>query len=196
MRTGLIALVVAAAAGTSQAAVTYGFESGFAADGWTTDVAASGLQFLDSGPLDNFVNASSNAPIANSDAIGSAASVPFDISFRSPAQAAAGTGTLSYEINANFFSGLDFVEVYYGNTLLFTHNTDTGGLFVAASGVSFSHAISGTGGEQVRFRYASTDAQAWEWYCQVDNVTVDIVPAPASLALVGLGGLVAGRRRR
>lgn len=28
------------------------------------------------------------------------------------------------------------------------------------------------------------------------NVTIGLVPAPASLALVGLGGLVAGRRRR
>lgn len=198
MRTGLIALVVAAAAGSANAAVTYGFEAGLAADGWSSTVASSGLQFLDSGPGGNYVNGSANAPIANSDAIGSAASVPFDISFTSPAHAFSGPGTLSYEINFQSFSGLDKVDVYYGGTLLITHGTDTpvGGLFVAGAGVLFSHAITAAPGDQVRFRYYSTDSSAWEWYAQVDNVTVDVIPAPASLALVGLGGLVAGRRRR
>ena len=32
--------------------------------------------------------------------------------------------------------------------------------------------------------------------CGIDNWHVDIVPTPGSLALVGLGGLVAARRRR
>ncbi len=195
MRTGLIALVVAAAAGSAQAVVTYGFEAGFAADGWSSTVAPSGLQFLDSFGS-NYVNGSANAPIADSDAIGSTLSVPFDIAFTSPAQAAAGPGTLSYEINFQSFSGLDAVDVLYGNTLLFTHNTDTGSLFSAATGVAFSHAINAQAGDKVTFRYYSTDTSAWEWYAQVDNVTIDVIPAPASLALVGLGGLVAGRRRR
>jgi hypothetical protein len=197
MRTGLIALVVAAAAGTANAAVTYGFEAGLAADGWTAQAATNGFTWEDMpgiGGNSNYVNNSVNAPIADHDAFGSGFGA-YDTSLISPAQNDVGPGTLSYELNYINLA-TDRLEVYYGATLLFTHNTDTGGFFSAASGVAFSHAIVGAAGDQVRFRFVNEDPDAWDWYAQVDNVTIDIIPAPASLALVGLGGLVAGRRRR
>ena len=199
MRTGLIALVVAAAAGTASAAVTYGFEAGLAADGWTVQASVNGFQFEDLpgiGGNTNYVNNSLNAPIADHDAFGSGFGA-FDTSITSPGHNLVGPGTVSYEINFHAIApGADRVEVYYGSTLLFTHTADTGGFFTNASGVAFSHAIVGAAGDQVRFRYVEEDPNAWEWYAQIDNVTVDIIPAPASLALVGMGGLVAGRRRR
>jgi hypothetical protein len=57
-------------------------------------------------------------------------------------------------------------------------------------------AASGGFGASVLFRTGSSSlasAFALESY---GNVTIPVAPAPASLALLGLGGLVAGRRRR
>jgi hypothetical protein len=123
MRTGLIALVVAAAAGTASAAVTYGFESGLAADGWTAQASGNGFNWEDLpgiGGNTNYVNGSANAPIADHDAFGSGFGA-FDTSLISPAHNDVGPGTLSYEINFHAIApGSDRVEVYYGSTLLFT----------------------------------------------------------------------------
>lgn len=201
MRTGLIALVVAAAAGSAQAViVSYGFEAGLAADGWTAQASGNGFNWEDMpgiGGNGNYVNSSLNAPIADHDAFGSGFGA-FDTSLVSPAQAFIGPAVLSYEINFQAINPLgDRVEVYYGNTLVFSHTADTGGFFTAASGVAFSHNVTATPGDTVRFRYVEEDPQAWEWYAQIDDVEIEgEIPAPASLALLGLGGLVAGRRRR
>lgn len=202
MRTGLIALVVAAAAGSASAVVvSYDFETGLAAQGWSQTSTSATTFWTDlPGPnLDgNYVNGSNNAPIANNDRPGPGLGA-FDASLISPGQPFVGAAVLSYQINFQSFSGLDFAQVYYGNTLVFTHTTDTpvGGLYSLGAGVGFSHNVTATPGDAVRFRFSTTDSDPWEWYAQVDNVIIDgVIPAPASLALIGLGGLVAGRRRR
>lgn len=201
MRTGLLALVVAAAAGSASAVVvSYDFETGFGAQGWSQSSTSATTFWQDLPGLGdaNYVNGSLNAPIANNDLTGPGMGA-FDASLSSPGQAFVGAAVLSYEINFQSFSGLDFVEVYYGTTLVTTHNTDTpvGGLYTLGAGALFSHNVTATPGDQVTFRYSTGDGDPWEWYAQVDNVTIDgQIPAPASLALLGLGGMVTGRRRR
>lgn len=199
MRTGLIALIVAAAAGSASAVVvSYDFETGLAAQGWTatTNNAPTIWQDLPGLGDGNYVNTSNNAPIANNDLVGPGFG-GFDTSLTSAALPFVGAATLSYQLNFQSFSGLDFCEVYYGNTLVNIHTTDVGVLYGLNTGVGFTVPVVAAAGDKVRFRFSTTDTDPWEWYAQVDNVSIDgQVPAPASLALVGLGGLVAGRRRR
>ena len=200
MRHGIAALAIGAlTAGANAGVVMYDFETGLAAQGWTAQASSNGFTFEDMpgiGGNSNYVNNSLNAPIADSDAFGFGFG-PFDTSLISPPQAFVGPVTLAYELNFHAISpGADRVEVYYGSTLVMTHTTDTGGFFTNASGVAFSHAVTAAAGDSVRFRYVEEDPDAWEWYAQIDNVSITAVPTPGSLAILGLGGLLMGRRRR
>jgi len=48
----------------------------------------------------------------------------------------------------------------------------------------------------VSWQTSSTDLGSWRTGVLVENGLINVVPTPASLALLGLGGLVAARRRR
>ena len=56
--------------------------------------------------------------------------------------------------------------------------------------------LAGVGGQVFYFATQSETAGSLRGLVTVDGATVNIIPAPAALALLGLGGLVGGRRRR
>jgi uncharacterized protein (TIGR03382 family) len=43
---------------------------------------------------------------------------------------------------------------------------------------------------------AATDNGSWRVGVAVENASINVIPTPATAALLGLGGLVAARRRR
>lgn len=108
-------------------------------------------------------------------------------------------GSLDLTANYQNLANLDFFDIDindgsgWGNLL--SWNEDHGGFF-AAPGEDISLDLSGYAGSnvEVRFHYYNPNTGDWDWYIQIDNVTV--TPAPGAVALLGLGGLVATRRRR
>ncbi len=63
--------------------------------------------------------------------------------------------------------------------------------------MSFNFAVANSSGNwTVRFRNAYSGAAAPADYIHWENVQVSLIPTPATAALLGLGGLVALRRRR
>lgn len=154
---------------------------------------------------DNFtgaaVSTTDNAMTASSDFFGTSPN-GFDTKATASVNAVGFNNlTLDYDLNfQNFAGGSDRLEVYAGANLIFTHSADTGGFF-DAPGVHFTHNISVADNSTfgLRFRYVDESANAFEWYAQVDNVTVngrDMVPEPATFAVLGLGALALIRRRR
>ncbi|MBX3379345.1 MAG: PEP-CTERM sorting domain-containing protein [Phycisphaeraceae bacterium] len=82
------------------------------------------------------------------------------------------------QMRANYSSGVieffvDDVSVYVGSFV----NTDFGDVDIRGTRSS-----TGTGGTAVNLRF--------------DDYSIDAIPAPGALALVGMGGLIAARRRR
>lgn len=72
-----------------------------------------------------------------------------------------------------------------------TGNSTGDGLYTT---VTFSYTADGTEatlGQDVALRFAGATSSAI-----IDNVSIDVVPEPGSLALLGLGGLLIGVRRR
>jgi MYXO-CTERM domain-containing protein len=103
------------------------------------------------------------------------------------------------DLTANFQAIADFfdIDINTGNgwTNLLSWNEDHGG-FYAGPGENISLSLAAFGGStaQLRFRNYDPATNDWNWYVQIDDVAV--TPAPSALALLGLGGLVATRRRR
>lgn len=103
--------------------------------------------------------------------------------------------TANYQnfINSDFFN----IDINDGSgwTNLLSWNEDHG-TFKDVPGEDISLDLSAYGGStvEVRFHYYDPNTGDWDWYIQIDNVTV--TPAPSAMALLGLGGLIATRRRR
>jgi hypothetical protein len=128
--------------------------------------------------------------------------------------AASGTGTVTYEMivhgGVSIASGASLVDFVYQDTLYSAnqYQNDGGsatigyknwGVNAGANDVEY-----GTGGGtningEAAFNDPSMQPKIGGWASSANgNLThsVSIVPAPSSLALLGLGGLLAGRRRR
>lgn len=106
------------------------------------------------------------------------------------------TYTLEVEVvNRPTFGSMNYiVELVFGDTVVaFDHAS-----LVPPVGGSLTSTLTYTAlagdpliGESITIRLGGPGSQ-----CNFDNVRLNGVPTPASLALIGLGGLVAARRRR
>lgn len=106
---------------------------------------------------------------------------------------------------SNVFTTFDFTEVRVNGDLLagsagsgapqelFNDNGTSGSIWVEES-VDLS-AYDGLANVEVEFRmFATTVVDRPGWY--LDDIRISGIPTPGSLALLGLGGLAAARRRR
>lgn len=132
----------------------------------------------------------------DSDDIGS---VDVDTELISPFFAVPDGAILDFDTNYNTYTGADYADTAISldgttwTTLLSWHGDEDEQGTWWGDGVHISVAIpSEFYGQDAQIRFHYYDAN-WEWYWQVDNVSV--VPAPSSIALLGLAGLVTRRRR-
>ena len=108
------------------------------------------------------------------------------------------------DLTANFQQlGTDFFDIDintgngWANLLSWGSAQGDHGGFYSTPGEDISLSLAAYAGAtaQLRFRNADTaSTNDWNWYAQIDNVGV--TPAPGAMALLGLGGLAATRRRR
>lgn len=197
MRTIVTVAAIAAAAGAAFGqAFSEDFEGGLG--GWTVvDNAGTGIVWKTSSAYGdgNYTNGSGLAAMVDSDEFPG----EFDTELVSHTFTVPAGASLNFTANYQNFAGLDFLDVDInagaGWVNLLRWNEDHGG-FYAPPGEDVSLDLSAYGGSnaQIRFHYYDPNSGDWDWYVQVDNVVV--TPAPGALALLGLGGLAATRRRR
>lgn len=202
----LVALSVLALAGAAHGQVLFeDFEGGVPPAGWSyADYEAGGSAHAwtvnTATGEGNYTNGSGLAAMSDSD------SNPgeYNHALITPAISLLnGPSSLSYTSNYQNFALLDFANTDISTdggatwTTLLSWNSDMG-TFYGTPGVDVVLDISAYAGQTVhiRFHHYNPNASDWDWYWQVDNVRVDSVPAPASAVLLGLGAVLAGRRRR
>ena len=103
-------------------------------------------------------------------------------------------GAARNSVNGSIADGTSAVLASTSGSWSGTEWTAGGGAIVSGSTITFTYTADGTEGSlgddlAVRIDGASTSAN-------IDNVSVDVVPEPGSLALMGLGGLMMLKRRR
>ena len=195
---------VAMLAGSAYGAVILSedFEGAWPPAGWSVvDNAGTGVAWNTATfwGASNYTNGSGEAAMVDSDAFGTA---EFDTELWTPVLDLTGapSGDLTFTANYQNFANEDFFDVDYSTdggatwTNLMSWNEDHGG-FRAPPGEDVSLTIPGGGMTIVRFYYYDPATSDWEWYIQIDDVLVDAIPAPSTLALLGLGGLAIRRRR-
>ncbi|MFI4881321.1 MAG: PEP-CTERM sorting domain-containing protein [Phycisphaerales bacterium JB064] len=90
-------------------------------------------------------------------------------------------------------SSFDMASVIVNGDELYLSNGDSGEAWRAVN-LDLS-AYDGMSSVDITFNFTSTTVvERMGWY--IDDVSIRAIPAPASLALLGLGGLAAARRRR
>ncbi|MCK4871794.1 MAG: hypothetical protein KAS72_03620 [Phycisphaerales bacterium] len=155
-------------------------------------------------PRGNFSSGDLGAAHVDTDIRPTGVSGPYDIAILSPSTVVGADDYLTYVINFQQIGTVDnaYVEISTDAganwTELMYYNTDTGTMpdypydQDAALGVTETIGLANYVGEtvMVQFRY---QGDGWNWWMQVDNV--GIIPAPSSIALLGLAGLVTRRRR-
>lgn len=199
MKKVLIASALVAAAGTAYGqAFSEDFEGGIPAS-WTLvdNLGSSPMMFNtdNAGGRTNDTNGSGLFAIADSDAFAG----DFDISMFTHSFVVPDAGMLTYSTNYQNLANLDFadvnIDVGAGPVNLLSWNEDHGG-FGAPPGEDVALDLSAYAGETatIEFHYYDVRGGAWDWWWQIDDVAV--TPAPSAMALLGLGGLVAIRRRR
>jgi MYXO-CTERM domain-containing protein len=147
----------------------------------------------------NYTDATGSCAMSNSDA----SPGEYDHAIVSPVIALGVNSMLSYRTNYQNFANLDFADTDISLDgvnwkTLQSWNGDHGG-FYSTPGEGVSLDLSAYDGQkvQIRFHHYDPNTDDNDWYWQVDDVRVTgDVPAPGAAALLGLGGLVAGRRRR
>jgi len=140
------------------------------------------------GEAGNYTNGSGDAACVSSDMFGPHA---FDAELRTPTLSLAGlTGTtLNFTANYGNFGGPDFfdVDVRVGGgpwTNELSWNEDHGGFFAAPGEdvVINLSAYDGMTDVRVRFRYYDPNPGAdWDWYVQIDDVTITGTPFDCTL---------------
>lgn len=194
-----------AAAGSANAVVVFSedFNSGGIGSFSYEDYQPGGSAFQWAGNADsgeaNYTGGSGNAATSNSDANPG----EYDHAIISP-KINLGTGSeLSYLSNYQNFAFLDFADVDISNDGGATWNTllswnEDHGTFFGTPGESVLLDLGAYDNQtvQIRFRHYNPNADDFDWYWMVDDVSVTAIPAPGAMALLGLGGLCAARRRR
>jgi hypothetical protein len=180
-----------------------GFENGIPSDWVVADNEGIGLVWTyieDSGELANYTGSSGNAATASSDAFGPAEfdtemwSAPFDLT-------GVVSATLEYQVNYQNLANLDFLDVDISTnggtswTNLLSWNEDHGS-FRSAPGELVSldlSAYTGQSGLILRWHYYDPNSGDWDWYAQVDDVTLDcVLPGQARLAVAHLAPFASG----
>jgi MYXO-CTERM domain-containing protein len=176
------------------------FDTGVPA-GWTvTNTTAVVWRASSSIGYTNYTGGSGESVVASSD---NAGTMPYDTKLITPLFVVPSAANLNFRHNfQQFASDPSFGDVdistnagaSWTNLLHFTVDTPVGGLFTPG-GAAGTASLAAYGGQaaNIRFRYWTTNQAAFDWYWQVDNVSV--TPAPGALALIGLAGLATRRRR-
>jgi hypothetical protein len=154
-----------------------------------------------SDPRGNFSSGNGGAAHVDTDVVPPNGSGPYDIAILSPETMISSGATLSYNVNYANLGGDSFnVEIStdggstWASLMAYTASVGTFPTFPytddVALGVAENIDLSAYGGQMaiIQFRY---QGDGWNWFAQVDEVSV--VPVPGTLALLGLGML---RRRR
>ena len=155
-------------------------------------------------PRGNFSSGDGGAAHVDTDALGSAGAGPYNIGILSPETVLSPGAMLSYNINFQQIGSFDTAHVGISTdggatfTQLMLYTADTGGFptFPYSGdeplGVVENIDLSAYGGQSAIIRFVY-EGDGWNWFMQVDDVSV--VPAPGTFALLGLGGLAIRRRR-
>jgi MYXO-CTERM domain-containing protein len=191
---------LAAAAGMAHGQVfTESFDGGLPGDWTVVDNEGLGMVWMTNADWgdDNYTNGSGLAAATNSDTFGTA---EYDTELQSHTFVVPNGASLAASVNYQNLANLDFFDIDIRNASggwdnLLSWNEDHGGFF-STPGEDVLLDISGYAGQstQVRFHHYNPNSGDWDWYVQVDNVAV--TPAPGAMALLGLGGIAAIRRRR
>ena len=194
----LVAAIAAAAGAAHGQAFFEDFEGGLPA-GWSVvDNAGQGVIWMTNAQWGdgNYTNGSGLCMMIDTDegsnGLETDSSVVTD-AFTVPSNAMLDLTSNFQQLGTDFFD-ID-INTGTGWANLLHWNTDHGG-FYSTPGEDISISLAGYAGSsaQLRFRNADPSSNDWNWYVQIDNVGV--TPAPSALALLGLGGLAAARRRR
>lgn len=205
MKAFVAALALAALAGSASAAVVFSenFNGGGTGSFTVQDLQGSGVALWKGMAAygdSNYTGGSGNAATADSDF----SAGEFNTRMVSPGIAlGGGASSVSFLYNYQNFAFLDFfgVEVSTNGgaswTSVWVTQNDTGG-FRSTPGASQTIDLSAYANQTVNigFHYYDPNTGDWDWYAQVDDVVVNSVPTPGAAALLGLGGLIVGRRRR
>ncbi|MEM1329953.1 MAG: hypothetical protein AAGG07_05275 [Planctomycetota bacterium] len=200
-KTGLATITVAAIAGTSAAGIELtsngGFETGDTSDWVSFPTANSTFNITSDANSGDWA-----AEVFNNDLAASAVvkQANLGIGLVNPGDeitisfAAKGEGAIGGVAFAEFFSeidggGVSAGEILGGAPLMLTSDWQTFN-FTAIAGPDVS------GGVTLQFAAVTGAAQGSVSVLFIDDASVTIIPAPASAALLGLGGLAAARRRR
>ena len=194
----MVAAVAAAAGAACGQGFYEDFEGGIPGSWSVIDNAGGGVVWMTNADWGdgNYTNGSGLAAAVNSDTAGTA---EFDTELVTHSFVVPSGSALELTANYMNFAYLDFfdidINVGSGWVNLLSWNEDHGGFF-STPGEDISIDLSGYAGNSanVRFHYYDPNSFDWDWYVQIDNVAV--TPAPSALALLGLGGLAAARRRR
>jgi subtilisin family serine protease len=163
-----------------------GFEGGtFPPTDWTViDNAGTGVDWRFAADYNegNYTGGSGEAATASSDAFGTAT---FDTELRTPVIDVNGkTGlSLQYDVNYQNFASRDYLDVDIstdGGTTwinMLSWNEDHGSLFGSSGEVVFIDLdiyLIGATSFMLRWHYYDPIPNGWDWYAQIDNVTIGV----------------------